>query len=134
VAGVCAREQLRGREQERATLAVHVERVGVEAGGSHAALGVRGCPHLQQAVEEVEQGGEGGELRLARRAGARGGLEPGEGREEAGQRLALASAQAHHAREAGRPCACVCVCVCVGRSGLEEMVIGWGLDRGWHRW
>jgi hypothetical protein len=53
-------------------------------------------------------------------------------REKAGQRLALASAQAHHAREAGRPCACVCVCVCVGRSGLEEMVIGWGLDRGWH--
>jgi len=33
-------------------------------------------------------------------------------REEAGQRLVLASAQAHHAREAGRPCVRVCVCVC----------------------
>ena len=105
MAGVWAREQLRGREQERAALAVHVERVGVEA-ASHSAA--RWRPHLQQAVEEVEQGGEGGELLLAGRAGA-GGLEPGEGREQAGQRLALASAQAHHAREAGRPCACVCV-------------------------
>ena len=115
MAGVWAREQLRGREQERAALAVHVERVGVEAASHSAArwraaqaLGVRG-PHLQQAVEEVEQGGENGELLLARRAGGAGGLEPGEGREQAGQRLALASAQAHHAREAGRPCACVCV-------------------------
>ena len=103
MAGVWAREQLRGREQERAALAVHVERVGVEA-ASHSVA--RWRPHLQQAVEEVEQGGEGGELLLAGRAGA-GGLEPGEGREQAGQRLALASAQAHHAREAGRPCACV---------------------------